>query len=353
MKRLGAAIFVSAAVLFVAAGAAMWTNSTWAAERSETVAPPVQLLKAGDPDDEDADKTPYVGIRIHTVSSEEAKELGVSGPVRVLGVDENGPASGLLEAGDVIVSVGGVTVTTSRHVVRIVQATDPGEILSFTVVRDGNTEVVDVEVGERDVKAAARLHFALPHQLPGPLQGLLHNLNTGVARAEIVVHADGGFETLRAVAGTMSNIDVENGTFDLSPEDGSDAISYQISDETVVLSTHNDLGGLNETDRTWVVDVDSNVKLVTQGQMPFGPQPGGQGFFHPFGGSQLLPHGGGLTFPFGGPPATKFRFERTVPREYLERLDDLGHDIPARLREMLERLERERASVSELNGQVQ
>ncbi len=331
MKRLGAAIFVSAAVLFVAAGAAMWTNSTWAAERSETVAPPVQLLKAGDPDDEDADKTPYVGIRIHTVSSEEAEELEVSGPVRVLGVDENGPASGLLEAGDVIVSVGGVTVTTSRQVVRIVQATHPGEKLSFTVVRNGNTEVVEVEVGERQVKTAARLHFAVPYQLPGPLQGILHNLHAGVASAEIVIHAGDGFKTLRAVAGTVSNLDVGNGIFDLDPEDGSATISYEISDETVVLTKHNDLGGLNETDRTWVVDVEGDVKLVAQGQMPFGPTIVGHGFYHPFAGSKLLPHSGGRTYQFGGLRGPQFRFDGAVTREYLERLDSLGDLTPQQL----------------------
>ena len=316
MKRLSAAIFVFAVVLLVAAGAAMWTNSTWAAERPQSLASTVENLKPGEPGDETA---PYVGIQIQTLSDEEAEELDIHGDVRVLAVEVEGPSSGLLEQGDVIVSVGGVTVTSSRQVVRIVNATEAGEILTFTVVRDGGTRNVDVEVGEREV--TVRPGFKAPLAPIGQLPGLLHNLHDSVARAEILVRTDDGFETLRVVAGTVSNLDVEIGTFDLNPEDGSSTISYRISDGTLVLTAHNDLGGLNDTDRTWVVDVDGAVKIVAQGQMPFVPQADSYHLPVPFSAPRPAPRRDGQPQPFRRAPEARIPFKHLVPPTVLERLE--------------------------------
>ena len=83
-----------------------------------------------------------------------------------------------------------------------------------------------------------------------------------------MLETDDGFKTITGVKGTISKLDATAGTFTLAPKDGSNPISYQISDDTVVGMVHSgDLGGLNTEDETLVVSVDGEVKLVQQGSL--------------------------------------------------------------------------------------
>jgi hypothetical protein len=146
--------------------------------------------------------------------------------------------------------------------------------------------------------------------------GLLRQLGNRLAKAEIVLETDDGFKTFRAVAGTLSDLEVEEGTFTLNPVDGSVAIDYGISDDTVVQTTHRGtLAGLNTTDRTLVVDVDGNVKLVQQGNVGVGKHMRGR----PFGG-----RGHDFRPGPGGFPDIQGRLRSILPR-----LEGAGFDLRA------------------------
>ena len=96
--------------------------------------------------------------------------------------------------------------------------------------------------------------------------GHLQALEARFVRAEVVMETDEGFKRFTAVKGTLSDIDVVSGTFMLTPRDGSDPISYVISDETVIVN-RGDLARLNTEDETLVVAIDGHVSYIHQGKL--------------------------------------------------------------------------------------
>ncbi|ASJ01651.1 site-2 protease family protein [Thermococcus gorgonarius] len=68
--------------------------------------------------------------------------------VEIAGVIDNGPASGLLMKGDVIKAINGQTVTTMDDFIRIMNSTKPGEIITLTVLRDGEQKTFQIELGK-------------------------------------------------------------------------------------------------------------------------------------------------------------------------------------------------------------
>jgi hypothetical protein len=190
-------------------------------------------------------------------------------------VDENGPSSGVLEVGDVITFVNGHAVASPVDVGHAVQASSVGDVLVFTVWRDGVLlGDLSVTVGERVVRRHGprpALHATKPI-VRDPLMAQILALGDRFARGELVLQAaDGSFKTHRAVVGAVTVSDPALGTFTLQPRDGSDPIDYTISDDTKVrLARDGDIGALNTTDTTLVIDVDGDVKLVHQGPLPAG-----------------------------------------------------------------------------------
>ena len=82
----------------------------------------------------------------------------------------------------------------------------------------------------------------------------------------MIADEDGNYQTHRTVAGTVTSVDADAGTFTLQPKDGSATIDYTINDETVITMIRTgDLGQLNTTDPTVVMDVDGEVKWIRQG----------------------------------------------------------------------------------------
>ncbi len=327
MKRLSGGVVVALAVMALTAVIAANAGTTQADQDRQVAQAEVQP-KLGDGRGAEGSgqeagfkrnaapegNAPFIGITLSELSEAEAEALEVAGGVVVGRVLDDGPAAGLLAAGDVIVSVGGVDVSTAVDVVEAVQATEPGDTLSFTIIRDGETLTVEVEVGHRPFRAARRVGQSAG---PGnPVLGLLRQLSDRLAKAEIVLETDDGFKTFRAVAGTLSGLDVGNGTFTLNPVDGSAAIDYGISDDTVVQTTQKGtLEGLNTTDRTLVVDVDGDVKLVQQGSAGVGKHRPGR----PFGG-----RGHDFRPGPGGFPDIQGRLRSILPR-----LEGAGFDLRA------------------------
>ena len=264
MSRLAAGVLIGVAVVAVSVFVASRADVSQARGADETFSAvegdePLGGTAAGDEDGVE----PFVGIVISTLSPEEAAERGLQSGVLVDRVQDGGPADGALLVGDVIVAIGPEATAGTGDVIRIVQASTPGDTLTFTVSRGTQTLDVAVEVGARYVRTlriTERLRGLAPG-FSGP--GLPPD---AFVKAEIVVEVDGVFKTLKVVKGTVESVDVEAGTFVLAPGDGSEAISFTISEDTIVnLRGKGDLGGLTAGEEALVADVDGDVKLVNQG----------------------------------------------------------------------------------------
>jgi Lon-like protease len=75
-------------------------------------------------------------------------DIPVSEEALVAQVDSDGSAAGVLEIGDVIVTISGAQVTSTEQVVNTVRATPPGSTLDVVVRRDGQDTQLALPVGE-------------------------------------------------------------------------------------------------------------------------------------------------------------------------------------------------------------
>ncbi len=279
LKRITAGAMVALAGLAFTAVIAANPFATQANSQpaDETTKLPVtEHLQATD--DEDAKTEPYIGVAITTVTAAEAEELGIDGGARVIDVQEDGPASGVLEDGDIITAIGGQAAASAGDVVEIVRAADMGDVLALTVRRGGSTLDLALLVGEREVKTRTftrQFSRAMPakpgkQDLSHMLMGQAMQLVDRLARGEMVVaNEDGVYQTYRVAIGTVVTSDSAAGTLTLQPKDGTDPIKYDVTDETQVnMNRTGDIGALNTEDTTLVVDVDGVAKIIHQGDLP-------------------------------------------------------------------------------------
>ena len=224
--------------------------------------------------DSDAQTKPHIGVAISPLSPTRAEELGVDAGVMVTAVLNESPSSGVLEQGDVITSIDGQIVSSPKDVMDAVMASSVGDVISVIVIRGDDTLDLSVTVGETDIskRGIFRSRVTQMHQ-PDLTKRLIQQVfraGDRFARGEVVMADENGvYQTYRATAGLVTEIDADAGTFTLQPKDGSALIEYMISDDTKVnLNRAGDLGKLNTEDNTLVVDVNGEVKLVHQGEMP-------------------------------------------------------------------------------------
>ncbi|MDR5868218.1 DegQ family serine endoprotease [Halomonas koreensis] len=100
----------------------------------------------------------WLGVMIQPVSRELAESFGMDNPEGALiaDLDPEGPAArGGLEAGDIILEVNGQEVARSSNLPRLIGRVAPGGEVSLTVLRGGERETLDLEVGEWPDSAAA------------------------------------------------------------------------------------------------------------------------------------------------------------------------------------------------------
>ena len=100
---------------------------------------------------------PYIGVSVTTVSSEMVS-YGLPQGAAVKVVSENSPAaeSGL-KVNDIITAINGEEITTSSELVKIVSASQPGDEMTLTVYRQGESEqlTLTLTVGEQQKSALA------------------------------------------------------------------------------------------------------------------------------------------------------------------------------------------------------
>lgn len=131
------------------------------------------------------------------------------------------PAAGLLELGDTIVSVNGVTIATLEDVSTAIEEGEVGDVIDITVEREGETLELDVELAEREGEPGVPMIGIVLGELTeppfpidieagdvgGPSAGLMHTI------AIIDALTEGELTKGRIVAGT--------GTIDLDRSVGS------------------------------------------------------------------------------------------------------------------------------------
>jgi PDZ domain-containing protein len=91
--------------------------------------------------------------------------------VQVESIADNGPAKGLLNTGDQIVSISGKPVATSEDVVTAIQGAKPGATVPIVVRRAGADQTVEVKLAARPDDSAKGYLGVTPEEVAqGPLQ---------------------------------------------------------------------------------------------------------------------------------------------------------------------------------------
>jgi serine protease Do len=91
----------------------------------------------------------WLGVRIQEVTPDLAEAMGLEAAAGALvaDVDDDGPAKGKLQSGDVILSFNGHAIEKVRDLPRLVAATPANEEASLEIWRHGRSETVAVEIG--------------------------------------------------------------------------------------------------------------------------------------------------------------------------------------------------------------
>ena len=97
---------------------------------------------------------PYIGISVSPLSEETAKIIGIKAGAVVQDVTADAPADKAgLKNHDVIVKVGDTDINDSNDLVQVISKSDPGDVLTFSIYRQGQEITLDVEIGSKTESA--------------------------------------------------------------------------------------------------------------------------------------------------------------------------------------------------------
>ena len=114
---------------------------------------------------------PYIGITVAPLSEETAGITGIKAGAVVQDVTEDAPADRAgIKPHDVIVEIDGSEIKDSSALVQAVAKAEPGDVMTFTVYRQGQEIQIDIEIGSRTEDAlkdeASGDEDALPQDMP-------------------------------------------------------------------------------------------------------------------------------------------------------------------------------------------
>ena len=113
---------------------------------------------------------PYIGVGVLTVSSETQKYgLPAGAAVQTITKDSPAEAAGL-QVNDIITKANETEITTQNDLVKLVRASNPGDELTLTVYRQGETLTITVTVG-RQVQSANEESQSVQQQSSRSSQG--------------------------------------------------------------------------------------------------------------------------------------------------------------------------------------
>ena len=198
----------------------------------------------------------------------------VDGGVEVTDVVSNGPANHAgIQKGDLIVAVDGETMESFEALSSLIRTHSPGEKVTVTIKRDGNTKNVDVTLGNRphDSSKLPDIGGLLPG-LGGILDGFsLEKLIGGQLQ---FLDSDGNVVTLNADAGDITSISSDSitihppkgddKTFDL-PSDARVPDNLADGDQVVVISKDGEVVAVISTDLSKLLPFDGFPNLNPNG----------------------------------------------------------------------------------------
>ena len=97
---------------------------------------------------------PYIGIAVSPLSEESAGIIGIKSGAAVQDVTADAPADKAgIKVNDVITKVDDKVIRDSTDLVQVIADTDPGEIVTFSIYRQGKELTLPVEVGSKTESA--------------------------------------------------------------------------------------------------------------------------------------------------------------------------------------------------------
>ena len=210
---------------------------------------------------------PYIGIAVTSVQEDSATDGAL-----IVRVVEGSAADGNLEVDDIITALDGESVGGPRDVVRIVHEHSPGDVIVFSVVRDGSSMDISVTAGEYEASG----HEGRGGKRGGHYKsGIFDKSNEQLVLSDTRYMTDDGVKTVRKAVGTAQNIDASAATFDLLLRDESETLSFTIDADTKIATDTAEgeasLSDLTADATTMVVEVTlpdgtSEVQYVAQGE---------------------------------------------------------------------------------------
>ncbi|MCY4580518.1 MAG: PDZ domain-containing protein [Chloroflexi bacterium] len=263
-KLLGGLLVV--AILATAGTVATQVNTTEASTTSHTNAERASAQGGMGAEQSESTSRPFIGIAITSVP--EGSDTDGALIVRVV---EGSAADGNLQVDDIITALDDESVAGPRDVVSIVRDHAPGDVIVFSVFRDGTGMNISITVGERDESA----HDGRSGNRGGYYKsGIFGKSNEHLVLSDTRYMTDDGVKTVRKAVGTAQNIDTDAGTFDLLLRDDSETLSFTIDDDTRIATDAVEgeagLSDLSADATTMVVQVTnpdgtSQVQSVVQG----------------------------------------------------------------------------------------
>ena len=209
---------------------------------------------------------PYIGIAVTSVQEDSATDGAL-----IVRVVEGSAADGNLEVDDIITALDGESVGGPRDVVRIVHEHSPGDVIVFSVVRDGSSMDISVTAGEYEASG----HEGRGGRGGYNKFGFFSKTDEQLVLSDTRYMTDDGVKTVRKAVGTAQNIDASAGTFDLLLRDDSETLSFTIDADTKISTDTAEgeasLSDLTADATTMVVEVTlpdgtSEVQYVAQGE---------------------------------------------------------------------------------------
>lgn len=97
---------------------------------------------------------PYIGVSVSPLSDETANIIGIKAGAVVQDVTADAPADKAgIKTHDVIVKVGDTDINDSNDLVQVISKSNPGDVLTFYIYRQGQEITLDVEIGSKTESA--------------------------------------------------------------------------------------------------------------------------------------------------------------------------------------------------------
>ena len=123
---------------------------------------------------------PYIGITVTPLSEETSSITGIKTGAVVQDVTEGAPADQAgIKVHDVIVKVDGTEIKDSNSLVQEIAKAEPGDVMTFTVYRQGEEIQIDVEIGSK-TESALKEEEDAEEETPAPQQQQSQDWQQGI-----------------------------------------------------------------------------------------------------------------------------------------------------------------------------